>query len=70
MFPTTATEHHTFSVMLALYASTISSFSAGLSGQVVLGVMKWVVVRQMGHVRSACTGAATLNQEQQCNLSR
>lgn len=40
----------------------MDSFSAGVSGQVVLGVMKWVVVRHSGHVRSACNQATNTSR--------
>jgi hypothetical protein len=35
----------------------IASLSAGVSGHVVLGVMKCVGMRHKGHVRSACRQA-------------
>lgn len=40
--------------IFALYNCVISSFAWGVSGQLVLGVTKWVVVRHTGHVRKAC----------------
>lgn len=40
--------------ILALYAVRMASLSAGVAGHEALGVMKCVVVRQMGQVRRAC----------------
>lgn len=45
----------------------MASFSAGVSGQVVLGVMKWVVVRHSGHVRSACNKATSTHAGALCS---
>ena len=42
--------------ILALYAAMMASFSSAVSGQEPLGVMKCVVVRHTGHVRSAWDG--------------
>lgn len=43
--------------ILALYVAMMLSFSSGDAGHEVLGVMKCVVVRQMGQVRRACAHA-------------
>lgn len=42
----------------------IAAFSTGVSGHVVLGVMKCVGVRQTGQVRRACVGVQQQGQEQ------